>query len=198
MNPMRSDVIAGQDFCLSPSMNRQALVFYATRHEYAVSVLVFVRLLQRLGTRRGTDLIVLHLPLEPWVLEKMRAMGMMTVGVPALPLMKRRYYRHCLTKLRIFQLVQYERVVYLDADAIPLKSLDDLLMFPFDGPITAPPAYWRRQPYWTTTLLVVRPPIANWSCVSSHFKDAVQTSVYDVKDYLARCHSALKRGIGRG
>jgi len=37
-------------------MNRQAFVFYATSHEYAISVLVFVRLLQRLDIRGDTDL----------------------------------------------------------------------------------------------------------------------------------------------
>ena len=142
--------------------------------------MVFVRLLQRLGIDRDTDLVVLHFNLSRWVVAKMREMGMTPVEVPPLVPMKNRYYRHCLTKLRIFQLVQYERVVYVDADSIPLRSLNDLILLPLQGPIAAPTAYWLPQPFWTSALMVVRPSMENWRRIIRHFDRAAKTSMYDM------------------
>ncbi len=139
--------------------NRLAYVFYATNQTYAIAVLVLVRMLQRLGIRNDADLVVLHLPLARSILAKMREMELMTVMVPELRYIDYPYFKDCLVKLRIFQL-EYERVLFVDADAIPLKSLDDLLRFSFDGSVAAPRAYWLPQPFWTSALLVVRPSVA--------------------------------------
>ena len=180
-NSFTASEVTTDELAVPGSQNRRAFAFYATCHEYAIAVLVFVQLLKRLGIDGNTDLVVIHLPLEEWVLSKMRAMGIATVEVPPLFPMKNRYYRHCLTKLRIFQLLQYERVVYVDADSIPLKDLNHLMLMPLDGPIAAPTAYWLPQPYWTSALVVVRPSIETWQRVSRQFERAVKTSVYDME-----------------
>ena len=168
-----------QKLQLPRSQNRFAYAFYATSHTHGIAVLVFVHLLRRLGLREDTDLVVLHLPLSRPILAKMRESGMVTVPVPEHPRVKHRYYRHCLAKLRIFQL-EYERVVFVDADAVPLKGLHGLFDLPFEGPVAAPAAYWLPQPFWTSALMVVRPSADNWERVSRHFASASDQKLYDM------------------
>jgi hypothetical protein len=170
-----------RSFSLPPSENRLAYVFYATNHAYAIAVLVFVRLLRRLGIRGDADLLLLHLPLPAQLVTKVREVGMVPVLVPSLPYVDYPYFKDCLVKLRIFQLIEYDRVVYVDADAVPLKSLDDLLALPFDGTIAAPRAYWLPQPLWTSALLLARPSVANWDRVSRHFACASKKGHYDME-----------------
>lgn len=155
-------------------------MFYATSRVHAIAVMVFVHLLRRLGIRSDIDLVVLHLPLPRRLVAKMREMGMLTALVPELRFIHHRYYRHCLIKLRIFQLVEFERVVYVDADALPLKKLDGLLTMSFEGPVAAPAAYWLPQPFWTSALLVVRPSMASWERVSRHFASASRNNLFDM------------------
>ena len=169
-----------QNFELPRSNKRQAYAFYATSDAYAVAVVVFVRLLRQFGVREDADLILLHLPLSRRVISKVHELGIVTVLVPELRYVSNRYYRHCLIKLRIFQLVGFERVIFVDADSIPLRSLDSLFMIPSDEPVAAPAAYWLPQPYWTSALLIVRPSETNWLRVSQHFTSASDKGHYDM------------------
>jgi hypothetical protein len=161
--------------------NRLAYAFYATSDAYAIAVLVFVRLLRKLGVRGDADLLVLHRPLPPRVVATMREMGLTTMMVPAPGQTFHSYYRNCLVKLRIFQLAQYDRVLYVDVDALPLKSLDHLFEFSFEGPVAAPSAYWLPQPFWTSALLLVRPSLVYWNRLRGHFVSAYEKRVYDME-----------------
>lgn len=160
--------------------HRCAYVFYATNQVYAIAVMVFVRLLRQRGFSDSADLLVLHLPLPRQITEKMRAMGLATVQVAQPGRVNHRYFRDCLVKLRIFELLEYERVVYVDADSIPLKSLDGLLTLPFEGPLAAPAAYWLPQPFWTSALMVVRSSAANWLRASRDLISAADRGLCDM------------------
>jgi alpha-N-acetylglucosamine transferase len=149
-----------------------AYVFYATNDIYAIAVIVFVRLLCRLGIRDDADLVVLHLQLSPVIVARLREMGMITVMVSRLGRGHLEYFSDCFVKLRSFQLTGYERVVVVDADAVPLKSLDFLFTLPFDGPLAAPRAYWLPQPCWASALLVVRPSRTLWTRLKRSLKTA--------------------------
>lgn len=158
---------------------RHAYVFYATDVMYAISVLVFVRLLKNLGISKDADVIVFHLALPNTLIELMRKMGILTMLVSGLNHVGRGYYAHCLIKLRVFTLTTYERAVFIDADAIPLKSLDELLDLPLEDGIAAPAAYWLPQPYWTTALLVVTPSANLWHRIRKHFPSLLK-GLYDM------------------
>jgi hypothetical protein len=162
------------------SGNRLAFVFYATDEDYAVAVLVFVRILQELGIRKDADVVALHLPLNASIVEKMRRLGIRTRLVAPVPGVKVWHYRHCLVKLKVLTLTEYERVLFVDADAIPLRSLDDILSLPLSGPIAAPRAYWLKQPAWTSALLVLRPSMALWARVKRHFGMASRHNFFDM------------------
>jgi alpha-N-acetylglucosamine transferase len=99
-------------------------------------------------------------------------MGMITLMVSRLGRGHPEYFRDCFVKLRSFQLTGYHRVVVVDADAVPLKSLDFLFTLPFDGPLAAPRAYWLPQPCWTSALLVVRPSRTLWTRLKRSLKIA--------------------------
>jgi len=157
-----------------------AYVFYATNDTYAVAVLVFVQSLKRLGIRDDTDIVVFHLHLSRYLIAKFHEMGVRTRLVPALRYGLPRYYRDCLTKLRIFELDEYERVVYVDADAIPLKSLDPLFDLQFAEPVAAPSAYWLPEQLSGSHLLVVKPSGQLWTRIRRHFPHAMEKRYYDM------------------
>jgi len=169
-----------KSFYLGNRKTRYAYVFYATDIAYATAVLVFVRLLKELGIRSDVDLIILHLPLPEHILKKMRQMGIVTRRVPELRYTYSKYFEHSLVKLRVFELTKYERLIFLDADAIPLKTLDDLFEIKFSEPIAAPIAYWLPQPFWTTAMLVVKPSRKCWDRVKRQFPAAREKRFYDM------------------
>jgi hypothetical protein len=163
------------------SRNQLALVFYATDEAYALAVMVFVHLLRGLGIRDDADVILLHLPLSSLTLEKMKRLGITTRLVETVQTVKYGGFRHCLVKLRILELAQYERIVYVDADALPLKSLDDLLSWPLTQAMALPKAYWLPQPQWTSALIVAGPSIECWNRVKTHFPVARQKDYFDME-----------------
>ena len=54
------------------------------------------------------------------------------------------YYKSCYNKFLSFLLFDYDRVVYMDADGLPLRSMDNLfhIQFPPGVEMAAPQAYW--------------------------------------------------------
>jgi hypothetical protein len=160
---------------------RFAYAFYATNDTYGIAVLVFIHLLRRLGIRSGVDLVLLHLKLSSGVIERIRQAGVITRRVDRLPYVHGFGFDDCLVKLRVFQLTEYERVIYVDADAIPLHPLDALFDVSFDEPLAAPAAYWLPQPFRTSLLLVVKPSGALWSRISRHFHSASENGYFDME-----------------
>lgn len=162
------------------SANRKALVLYATDDTYGEAVVVFVRLLKILGFPEDVDIVTLHLHLSPSLVDVMKQEGILTRSVQELNPVKNQYYRHSLVKLRLLQLSEYERVVYADVDAIPLKRLDFLFSMPLDSPIAAPSATWIKQPFWTSALLVAKPSGELWTRAEAHFPHAYDRDFYDM------------------
>ncbi|MEM7223162.1 MAG: hypothetical protein AAF495_09305 [Pseudomonadota bacterium] len=165
--------------CGEPERKAFAYAFYATDDTYAIAVIVLARLLRQLGVGPGIGFVVVHLPLAPPILAAMAQMGMTTIAVPRPPQTRHWYFRDCLVKLRILLLTQYERVIYLDADSLPLKSFDDLFSLPFDGAIAAPPALWVRRPWFTTLMMMIKPSESLWQRAERHFPALQETGFYD-------------------
>jgi hypothetical protein len=160
--------------------NPLAFVFYSTSEHYAAAVLVFVHLLRELGMRGDADVLLLHFPLPPAMLDKARRMEIITRPVAGFRGVPNDHYRHCFVKLRALALTEYERILFADADAIPLKSLDPLLSLEMKNPIAAPLAYWLPQPYWTSALFLAQPSRTLWRRVRPHIDSAGRTGVYDM------------------
>ena len=61
-----------------------------------------------------------------------------------------------MTKLRFFELTQYRRLIYFDADGLVMRSMDHLFSLP-SAPVAMPRAYWLTQPAMCNALAVVEP-----------------------------------------
>jgi hypothetical protein len=113
------------------------------------------------------------------LLDHMRAQGLVTRRVQRL-MSAGGHFRDSLIKLRLFQLTEYERIVYVDADALVRRNLDHLFTLAFDGPIAAPKAYWLPQPFWSSHLLVVKPACDLWERVVRQLGPAAARGRYDM------------------
>ena len=119
--------------------SRLAYIFYATDYDYALSALVAINRLKELGAGPGIDFVLLHLALPKALLSKIGEFGIETREVGPLRFVHGRYFRDSLVKLRLFECVEYDRVVFMDADTLPLKNIDHLFEIPLEGEIAAPP-----------------------------------------------------------
>ena len=61
-----------------------------------------------------------------------------------------------MTKLRFFELTQYQRLIYFDADGLIMRRMDHLFSLP-SAPVAMPRAYWLTQPAMCNALAVVEP-----------------------------------------
>ncbi len=152
---------------LPSTENSRACAFYATNDAYAVAVLVAARRLKQLGIADAVDLVVLHTNVSPYLVNLMREAGLLPILSRSPRPAAGRTFRDSLLKLRVFQMVQYERVVFMDADALPWSNLESLFALNFHEPVALPVAYWLNQPYGTTALMVAQPSVENWHHILS-------------------------------
>lgn len=82
-----------------------------------------------------------------------------------------------LTKLRVFELEEYERIIYLDADGLVMKNLDHLFALPSISQIATPRAYWLKQPYLNSAFLVLTP---NKAIMGLLVQTALQQGTFDM------------------
>jgi len=165
----------------TPGKNKKfAYVFYATDNHYAIAVCVAIRLLKKTGVRNDIDFVVIHLPIARTIIQSMHKMNVITKRVQKLP-SAHWHFKNCFIKFYIFQLTQYDRIVYFDADTYIMQNLDHLFTLPLNGKIAAPKAYWMPQPHVTSLLLVVRPDIKLWNKVQKHFAAAREKYIFDME-----------------
>ena len=65
-------------------------------------------------------------------------------------------WAHSMTKLRFFELSQYQRLISFDADGLVMRSMDHLFSLP-SAPVAMPRAYWLDQPRMCNALAVIEP-----------------------------------------
>jgi len=140
-----------------PKPNPYAYVFYATEEHYACSALINIKILQSTNGTHAKDYVLVHTPaVSDHMLQQFHALSVKTDPVASIHSKGNGYYADVLTKMYIFNMTRYRRVIFLDSDMLVLKNLDHL----FDLPrvdIAAPRAYWLAQPSVTSLLLVVEP-----------------------------------------
>jgi alpha-N-acetylglucosamine transferase len=135
------------------SAPRLAYVTLVTNADYAMGATALARSLRRTGT--GADIVVLHTgSVDRPALSPLEALGCRLVEVEHLPLSDAFNERHArgrlhsaapftkgrkpdfhspldnFCKLRLWQLAEYERCVFIDADAIVLRNVDRLFLYP--------------------------------------------------------------------
>jgi alpha-N-acetylglucosamine transferase len=132
-----------------------AYVFYVTKAEYYCGALVNAYQVIKLGKDPSIDIIILtSTDFQPFPHQKETAendLNIKHISVSTLPLGNftnsagayQEYYAASMVKLSSFSLYKqgYTRIIFLDADSLILKSLDELFYLPSVG-LAAPRAYW--------------------------------------------------------
>jgi len=135
-----------------------AYVFYATNDNYACSALINVAILQNItGKDVKKDYVLIYTPgVSKDMVNRFKAKSVKTIWKMSLHAVGNSYYSDVLTKMYVFNMTQYERVIFLDSDILVKKSLDHLFHLP-KVDLAAPRAYWLPQPFLASILLVVKP-----------------------------------------
>ena len=130
-----------------------AYVFHATSSAHLRAVAVNVKRLQKwTPANLEIDYVVIvphsltvptHYQLTPHVHET-------AINGP------RGYYAHSMEKLITFNLTAYNRIVYMDADALVLKPLHSLFTLP-NVSLAASLAYWENENCFTAAFMVITP-----------------------------------------
>ena len=134
-------------------MTRQAYATLVTNADYAMGAVALVRSLRLTGTE--ADILVLHTGgVEAQALEPLAGLGATLVPVELLPTSEEFNARHAraklhadapftkggkpafhtpldnFAKLRLWQMEDYERIVFLDADTLVVRNIDRLFAYP--------------------------------------------------------------------
>lgn len=86
-------------------------------------------------------------------------------------------FRDTWTKLAVFGLTGYDRIVLLDADMLPLKSMDELLDDAF-LPLDTPPSESTSEPHDATVAVGTRVLAAGHACTCNPFKHSHYPSTW--------------------
>ncbi|KAG8717253.1 hypothetical protein FRC11_003803, partial [Ceratobasidium sp. 423] len=147
---------------------RFAYVFYATEKEYLCNVLINFKQLRQLNVAAELALIYptswigKYPPSSANPIRNMLDRARDEYGVNLHPLELWNTGRgdatwaSSLTKLHVFGLTNYTRVVYLDSDGIVLNNLDHLFLAP-QARIALPRAYWLEKGKLASHIMVVTP-----------------------------------------
>ncbi|KAJ3181724.1 hypothetical protein HDU87_000742 [Geranomyces variabilis] len=135
-----------------------AYVFYVTSDTYACACMVLVASIKKAGKRADIGLVALvTASVSKKRLDQLAGVGIRTMEVASMTTHTTDpTWRESLTRLAAFKLVEFDRIVVLDADGTVLKSLDFLFDLP-SFPIYAPRAYWLDQPFLASTVYVIEP-----------------------------------------
>lgn len=156
---------------------RNAYMTYATDSNYTLGSIVLFRRLRDL--RCNGDFVLLHshrLRPDHWL--ALRMLGVETEKQAKVGFIQHAYYQDVLVKLNIFKETDYDKIIYMDSDGMPMKNMDDLFDLPYD--ISIPIAYWSDSNYVTTALMVVRPSKDYHKRLERHFPDAVEKNWFDM------------------
>ena len=174
-----TSVSASPRSCHFCGVERYAYAFYATSDLHLCSSLVNIRALKFARTSKCISFVVVHPTgtLTEEAKSYARLQGAVLVEVDPISGPPKNadgeeqwlnaYYSNVHTKLRVFQLDMYDRLVYLDSDAIILRSLDHLFCLPSVA-LAAPRAFWLPQPAFTSMLLVIQPKLMQWARIEKH------------------------------
>ena len=160
-----------------------AYVFYATKAEYACSVLINIDRLNNVFHTKQRIIVLVKPTLSSDYLSRFTAANATVIPYEPPPLFGKDeiYYSDVLLKLVGFRLHQYipslKRVLILDSDQLILQPLDHVFSLPAVD-LAAPRAYWKGSFGFTSTFLLVSLSERLWSRIEL----ALRTIKHDTFD----------------
>ena len=146
--------IWGNSLSALGSNKRLAYAFYAAQDDYHCACLVHVKRLIEFGRDTAIDLVIIipHIyTARVDLLEKGQKLGVIYKHVSNLDVGRftnsatsqlTGYYTGVMSKLHAFNMTEYDRVMFMDADQMLLKSPEALFNSVPDAMLAAPRAYW--------------------------------------------------------
>ena len=161
-----------------PTHKRFAYAFFATDEAYACGAFVNVASLRETGTRNETEFVILTFGFDTTQVRK-QALRMhviiKNVEHLAMPDGGNGYYQNVMVKLRVFQLFEYDRIIFMDSDMMVRKNLDHLFFLPDTAHIAGPRVYFQqfdgRPNFFCSCLMVFTPHKHMWDRIMSYYDE---------------------------
>ncbi|KAI8914579.1 nucleotide-diphospho-sugar transferase [Gorgonomyces haynaldii] len=136
---------------------RVAYAFFATEERYLCAATVNAAQLLELNTRSDADIVLVHTPsVDPTKFLKLNRTRAVSVE-PWTTSHFNSYYADVFMKFAVFDLIEYDKIIYFDADSLVTKNLDHLFLLP-QAELAAPRMYWGGDAsQFTSALLVLSP-----------------------------------------
>lgn len=136
-----------------------AYVWWTSISEYTWSALVAIKSLKSTNPSEQIDFVLIHtIVLSDKQKQLLDAFGVKCISFENAVSVQNSYYKYANNKLYIFKLTQYDKLLFMDSDSMPLQNLDHMFMFP-DAPVVAPCPYWEpeQQPKFVSWFMLVMP-----------------------------------------
>ncbi|KAI8806246.1 nucleotide-diphospho-sugar transferase [Cladochytrium replicatum] len=146
-------------------LRKLAYGFYVTNDQYACTALTAARSILESGGRSDPEIIdfaamVVRTLVSDRFVDKLKKFGMKVIDVELIENQAKgpfhENWKHSMTKILIFNQTQYERIIYMDSDAVVVRDLD--WMFDLPPYFTYfPRAYWLDQPFVNGQFYIIQP-----------------------------------------
>lgn len=170
-------IIENSDLLRGPKF---AYVFYITNSNYACSAAINAKKLKGLISPSISIVFMIldSFKLPKYVESLADELDLKIKPVPWLrpPNDSAPWYNDCMTKLNVFGLEEYDRIIYLDADTLIFKSMDLLFHLP-SYPFVAPRCGWFEHLVVTSALMVIEPS-------RKLLQDRIISNYYDENGYV--------------
>ena len=174
---------------------KDAYVFYATTSDYACGAFVAIASLQESGTPisdggSSIDFVLLTFGEASQDLSVREQAKKMKVKIKDVQHLKayggsNPYYLNVMVKLRVFQLFEYRRIIFLEADMMIRQNLDHLFTLPESINIAAPQVMigpGDHKGYFGSYLMVIKPSRDIWRRIMKYYdeNENLKHDVYDM------------------
>jgi alpha-N-acetylglucosamine transferase len=145
-----------------PPNQQYAYVFYSTSDDYFCSAIVNIYRLLKLNMNNHIDIIILHtndIEVKEYLFLADNRIKLFKI-VPWTKSNFNAYYTEVFNKLAIFNLTQYERIIYMDSDSIIINNIDRLFYIDDQIEFAAPPDYWDETAppgVFTSAMMIIKP-----------------------------------------
>ena len=136
-----------------------AYVWWTSISEYTWSAIVAIKSLKAMNPDKQIDFVLIHtITLSNEQQQILDTYGVKCISFKNTVHVRNSYFKYANNKLYVFKLTQYDRVLFMDSDSMPLRNMDHMFMFP-DAPIVAPCSYWEpeQQPKLTAWIILIQP-----------------------------------------
>jgi alpha-N-acetylglucosamine transferase len=165
-----------------------AYAFFATTLGHACGTLVNIAALKEAKVSDQIDFVILTYGFHNDPVQK-QAAKMKNVIVKEVQHLKNfkggsLYYKNVMVKLRIFQLFEYDRIIFMDCDMMVRKNLDHLFFLPDNVHFAAPYVYYDgKSSNFCSCFMVFQPKQRLWDRIMAWYKPdgyVNQTNLYDM------------------